>query len=84
MTTTPFDDLIDLQEAIDRLAKAQPVFATFKDKGQDEVTAIIFDDEVHTTKSVRLLADVIFFSSELIDQEGDRFDFDEQLETTVP
>jgi hypothetical protein len=84
MTTTPFDDLIDLQEAIDRLTKAQPVFATFKGSGQDTVTAI-FGQEVLTLTSVRLLVDVVFFSSSWVIDESYPFDFDEgNLEITVP
>jgi hypothetical protein len=84
LEATPFDSLIDRQEAIDRLAKAQPVFATFRGGGQDTVTAI-FADEILTLTSVRGLADVAFFSSCWMLEESSRFDFDgKQLKTTVP
>jgi hypothetical protein len=84
MNTIPFDNLITLEEAIDRLEKCQPVYATLEGGKQDEVTAIIFGDEVHTTTSVFLLAKVLFFSSELMSQETYPFDFDDgQIEITV-
>jgi hypothetical protein len=63
LEATPFDSLIDRQEAIDRLEKSQPVYATFRGGGSDIVTAI-FGNEVLTLKSVRLMADVAFFSSD--------------------
>jgi hypothetical protein len=60
MTTVPFDNLIDRQEAIDRLKKGQPVYATFKGNEQEAV-ATIFGDEVLTLESVRSLSDVVLF-----------------------
>jgi hypothetical protein len=85
MDNNPFDNLeISLEQAIDRLEKFQPVYATFNGGGTVAITAI-FANEVLTITSVRSLTDVVFFSSELTDQESDRFDFDDkQLETTVP
>jgi hypothetical protein len=78
MDNNPFDNLeISLEQAIDRLTKAQPVYVTFKGGGSDIVTAI-FKEEVLTLKSVRLLADVAFFRS-----DDDRFD-EGNLEITVP
>jgi hypothetical protein len=72
-----FDDLeITRQEAIDRLAAAQPVYVTFKGGKRDTVTAI-FGEEVLTITSVRALADVVFFSS-----NDDKFD-EGNLEITV-
>jgi hypothetical protein len=77
MDNNPFDNLeISLEQAIDRLEKSQPVYVTFKGGESDTVTAI-FGNEVLTLKSVRLLADVVFFSS-----DDDRFD-EGNLEITV-
>jgi hypothetical protein len=84
MTTVPFDNLIDRQEAIDRLKKGQPVYAIFKGNEQEAV-ATIFGDEVLTLESVRSLSDVVLFSSELVNLESYPLDFnDGQMVTTIP
>ena len=95
--TNPFDDLqITRQEAIDRLSKARPVFAKFRD-GSTHIVRSLADDEVFVVthaspSSARPLADVVFFSSidnspikSLIDEEFDELDKfdDEDLEITI-
>jgi hypothetical protein len=89
MTNNSFDrSEITLEEAIDRLSKALPVFAKFQNGSTHTVRSLAGDEVFVVThaspSSARPLADVVFFS--LIDNSPIKssIDIDDQFDDEAP
>jgi hypothetical protein len=85
VTNNLFDNLeITLEQAIDRLSKALPVFAKFQD-GSTHIIRSLAGDEVFVVthaspSSVRPLADVVSFSSINSSPIKSSIDIDDQFD----